>query len=189
MRGPARASTRCSRISTTRGAFVASPDFSQYGYCWLRDASFVAVALDRVGEHDAAARYHRWVGRTIGGAGIGPLIEAATENQLHGRPIVPSELPPARFSLEGVHVADDWPNFQLDGYGTWLWSVDAHVQACGRDELLAELRPGIARTARYLSAFAFEPCFDVWEETRRRDPHVDPCECLCGAACSRLATA
>ena len=31
------------------GAFIASPDFHQYHYCWLRDASFVAYALDRVG--------------------------------------------------------------------------------------------------------------------------------------------
>jgi GH15 family glucan-1,4-alpha-glucosidase len=29
------------------GAIVASPDFSQYQYCWLRDGSFIAHALDR----------------------------------------------------------------------------------------------------------------------------------------------
>ena len=30
------------------GALVASPDFGQYQYCWLRDSSFAAYALDRV---------------------------------------------------------------------------------------------------------------------------------------------
>ena len=34
---------------TVAGSFVASPDFSQYSFCWLRDASFVAYAADRVG--------------------------------------------------------------------------------------------------------------------------------------------
>src|ERR1700761_3187915 len=90
------------------GAFVASPDFSQYGYCWLRDASFVAVALDRAGEHDAAAKYHRWVDRAIGAAGIGPLIDSAIAHRLQGKALAPSELPPARFSLDGIHIADDW---------------------------------------------------------------------------------
>ena len=28
----------------SNGAFVASPDFAQYRYCWLRDGSFVAYA-------------------------------------------------------------------------------------------------------------------------------------------------
>ena len=41
------------------GALVASRDFANYNYCWLRDGSFIAFALDRAGEHDAAARFHR----------------------------------------------------------------------------------------------------------------------------------
>ncbi len=47
------------------GAMVASPDFAQYHYCWLRDSSFAAYALDRCGEHEASARYHAWVNRAI----------------------------------------------------------------------------------------------------------------------------
>ena len=31
------------------GALIASPDFAQYQYCWLRDGSFIAYALDRGG--------------------------------------------------------------------------------------------------------------------------------------------
>ncbi len=52
------------------GAFIASPDFGEYQYCWLRDASFVAYALDRGGVHEASSRYHAWVDRTIGSEGI-----------------------------------------------------------------------------------------------------------------------
>ena len=43
---------------TPSGAIVASPDFTQYHYSWLRDGSFVAYALDVVGAHEAAERYH-----------------------------------------------------------------------------------------------------------------------------------
>ena len=39
------------RNQEANGAIIASPDFDQYHYCWLRDGSFFAYALDRVGEH------------------------------------------------------------------------------------------------------------------------------------------
>jgi GH15 family glucan-1,4-alpha-glucosidase len=146
------------------GAFVASPDFSQYDYCWLRDASFVAAALDRAAEHDASRRYHEWVARVLGAEGIGPLMETATANQRTGRETAANELPPARFSLDGRRVSDDWPNFQLDGYGTWLWALDLHLRSAGTGEPSGELRGAVERTARYLSVFALQPCFDVWEE-------------------------
>jgi GH15 family glucan-1,4-alpha-glucosidase len=146
------------------GAFIASPDFGEYQYCWLRDASFVAYALDRGGEHEASARYHAWVDRTIGSAGIGPRIDEAIAHRLAGGQLVPGEMPPARFSLTGEVVADDWPNFQIDGYGTWLWSLSEHLALSGRLSLPPEWRDTVARTARYISTFAFDPCFDVWEE-------------------------
>jgi GH15 family glucan-1,4-alpha-glucosidase len=152
-------------LQSDNGAFVASPDFAQYNYCWLRDASFVAYALDRAGHHDAAGRYHSWVDRTIGTAGIGSQIDAAINDHLAGKPLVLGDMPPARFSLAGEAVADDdWPNFQIDGYGTWLWSLGEHLSLSRREELPPELRATVERTGRYLSTFAFEPCFDVWEE-------------------------
>ena len=33
------------------GAYVASPTFSQYGYCWLRDGTWIAYAMDIAGDH------------------------------------------------------------------------------------------------------------------------------------------
>ena len=32
---------------------------------------------------------------------------------------------PTRYTLDGElePEVDDWPNFQLDGYGTWLWAL------------------------------------------------------------------
>src|SRR3954466_14527860 len=53
------------RNQSASGAYVASPTFSQYGYCWLRDGSFTAYAMDRAGHHDSAASFLRWVDRTI----------------------------------------------------------------------------------------------------------------------------
>lgn len=37
------------RNQEANGAIIASPDFAQYHYCWLRDGSFCAYALDLAG--------------------------------------------------------------------------------------------------------------------------------------------
>jgi GH15 family glucan-1,4-alpha-glucosidase len=144
------------------GSLIASPDFAEYHYCWLRDSSFAAYALDRCDEHEASARYHDWVSRAI--HGIGDQIDAATERRRAGHTIDARMLPPARFSLDGTVTADDWPNFQIDGYGTWLWALRQHLSRAGRGGLPPELRQSAGRVAGYVAAFALDPCYDVWEE-------------------------
>ena len=73
-------------------------------------------------------------------------------------------MPPARFDLSGLVMRDGWPNFQIDGYGTWLWSLREHLERSGTRELPAGLVSAVERTARYLAEIGTEPCFDVWEE-------------------------
>ena len=163
------------------GAFVASPDFSQYHYCWLRDGSFTAYALDVAGEHAASARYHAWVGRAI--AGIGGRIDAAIARNREGGDLDPARMPPARFALEGSVVADDWPNFQMDGYGTWLWALGQHLSRTGREDVPPELGVAVTRVARYLSEFAFAPCYDVWEESGTA-VHTSTLSCVHGGLAS-----
>ena len=160
-RRPAR--PRLVALQEPSGAFVASPDFGEYQYCWLRDSSFIAYALDRAGMHGAAARYHAWVARALGDqTGIGPLIDEVVRRHRAGKPLDPTEMPPARFTLAGSVSADDWPNFQIDGYGAWLWGLEAHLEATGSD--VGPFVAVVERLGRYLHELAFEPCYDVWEE-------------------------
>jgi len=167
------------------GAFVASPDFSQYQYCWLRDASFVAYALDLVGEFAATERYHGWVARSV--EGIAGAMDGAVARSRMGLWLHPEAMPPARFSLAGLPASDDWPNFQLDGYGVWLWSLHQHLLSSGSRHLAAPLVPAVERTARYLAALAFTPCFDAWEEDGG-SVHTSTLACVYGGldAASRM---
>ena len=142
------------------GSFVASPDSGQYQFCWLRDSAFISHALDRAGERAAAARYHRWVAGAL--ARLRPAM--ADASALADRPDAAHRLPPARFALDGSTVRDDWPNFQIDGYGAWIWSLREHVRLAGDRGLLDEIRTAVDATWRYLDAMALHPCFDVWEE-------------------------
>jgi GH15 family glucan-1,4-alpha-glucosidase len=149
------------RCQSASGAFIASPDFSQYRYCWLRDGSFTAYALDRVGQHGSSAAYHDWVDSAIGS--IAGLMDRAIDKRRASKVIDPGDLPPARFALDGSTVDDNWPNFQIDGYGTWLWSLRQHLDLSGVSELPSLLRDAVELAAWYLATFAFDPCFDVWE--------------------------
>ena len=38
---------------------------------------------------------------------------------------------PARYNLDGTRHEDDWWNFQVDGYGTWLWALERHLGRTG----------------------------------------------------------
>jgi GH15 family glucan-1,4-alpha-glucosidase len=151
------------RNQVSNGAIIASPDFAQYHFCWLRDASFSAYALDLVGEHDASLRYHSWVNRAV--EGISEVIDRVIADREAGKPLDPIRMPPARFTLDGVAVVDDWPNFQIDGYGTWLWSLGQHLDLSGVHELPEVMRRSVERVAQYLAVFSLSPCYDVWEES------------------------
>jgi GH15 family glucan-1,4-alpha-glucosidase len=144
------------------GAYVASPSFDTYAYCWLRDSSFIAHAMDRAGHPESAARFHRWVGSTLGRhAG---KIDRLIARQSAGEPIALADQMHTRFMLDGQESAADWTNFQLDGYGTWLWALADHAQRADGQTLYAGLRPQVAQLARYLTAFWQTPCYDLWEE-------------------------
>ena len=145
------------------GAFVASPSFPTYGYAWLRDGAFCAHALDVVGERAAAAAFHGWVARSVEEHRL--LIESAVARIAGGDTPPHDEMPPARYTLDGDRERADgeepWPNFQVDGYGMWLWALEGHVDR-------GPLEDGLARTirmvARYLDASWRLKCFSCWEE-------------------------
>ena len=146
------------------GAYPAAAGFSQYGPCWLRDGSFIAHATDLAGRHDSAARFHAWVARTVA-AQAGTVAELLARRRA-GEPISEFDLLPTRYAVDGEWVKDGWPNFQLDGYGQWLWSLAGHLAATGQDELPAHLAAGVDVVVDYLSEFWDEPCYDCWEEFR-----------------------
>lgn len=150
------------RGQSPSGALVACPTFGTYAYAWLRDGAFSAHALDVAGERAAASAWHRWVASSI--EGHRPLIESAIAGVTAGRDLPPEAFPPARYTLEGtLEPLDDepWPNFQVDGYGMWLWALELHLDG-------GSLDPELARTvelvARFLEATWPVKCFSCWEE-------------------------
>jgi len=67
------------------------------------------------------------------------------------------------FRVDGSYGKDEWPNFQLDGFGTWLWALGEHTRMSG-EELSDEVLAAAQLVADYLSALWGRPCSDCWEE-------------------------
>lgn len=168
------------------GAYFASPTFSQYGYCWLRDGTWIAYGMDCSGDHASARAFYTWVGATL--TAHAPQVDALLAKLDRGETPQETDYLPTRFTVDGDPGTDDWWDFQLDGYGTWLWGLVAHVEATGDRALWDSLRPAVDLTVRYLAALWQSPNYDCWEEFRN-EVHLSTLAALYGglAAVDRYA--
>lgn len=166
------------------GAYPASPDFSAYsGYCWLRDGGFTAEGISRYGDTESAGRFHDWAARTL----------ARRRGQVHGLLAVSREgrtphrhqMLPTRFTFDGQDGADDWWDFQTDGYGTWLWSVVSFARRHGF--VLDRWQAGIEVAVDYLVGFWESPCYDWWEENAEHQ-HVSTLAAIYGGLAAVYGT-
>lgn len=140
---------------TPEGAYLAAPSFPTYRYSWFRDGAFIADAMDLHGRHDSANAFHAWVVRTLT-----PRLTAAGD-------VVGGEVLHTRYLPDGSTGAEEWPNFQLDGFGTWLWSYGRHVATTGLAPDAATLEV-VRRLALHLATRWAMPNFDCWEEHEHR---------------------
>jgi len=155
------------------GAYLASPNFAVYRYSWFRDGAFIADAMSRAGHAASAEAFFRWCSGVLEARAA--KIDTLIERHRTGQVIGPEEFLHARYTVEGDEVAQQWWNFQLDGYGTWLWALASHVRRTNGASLDA-YRRGIILSVRYLAEFWNEPSYDGGKrtsdnDTRRRSPH------------------
>lgn len=161
-------------LQDSSGAYPASPTFSAYkGYSWFRDGAFIADGVSAFGEVESASRFHSWCSRILVSRAeqIAAIVAAAAS----GNPVPDAAMLPTRFTFAGEEGADEWWDFQLDGYGTWLWAVVAHADRHKLD--LAPWREAMALAVDYLVSSWSRPCFDWWEE-RADEVHVSTLGCI-----------
>jgi GH15 family glucan-1,4-alpha-glucosidase len=140
------------------GAFVASPTFPVYHYSWFRDGTFIAQALDEWGKHEPARRFYEWGTRTVlanADDACAALVGAA------GEP--PARYLHTRYALDGARGGEDWPNFQLDGFGTFLWGLVDHLDRTD-GPVPEDWHTAVGLLTKYLRHLWRSPNFDCWEE-------------------------
>jgi GH15 family glucan-1,4-alpha-glucosidase len=69
-----------------------------------------------------------------------------------------------RYTLDGDPGSDDWPNFQLDGFGTLLWGWYNHLERTNKPVLPPLWASAAGLLVRYLAALWEKPNYDCWEE-------------------------
>ena len=118
------------------GAYVASPAFDNYAYCWFRDGAFVADAMREAGEVESCDRFLDWCARIVMRDPDGPFD--------------------ARYTLDGEREESEWPKRQIDGWGLFLGTIRRRGSSRWDD--------AGAHVARWLGRVWDEPSVDWWEE-------------------------
>ncbi len=157
------------------GAYIACPNMADYAYCWFRDGTFIAYAMGIVGEHNSARRFYAW-GATVINARAG-VVERALTKAARGEPLTATDYLHTRYTLDGQEGTDtNWPNFQLDGLGTWLWGLHKHLGSTGNTTLPDGWAQAADLVARYLAGLWRVPNYDCWEEFGEQvHPHTLAC--------------
>ena len=152
------------------GAYIASPNFPTYHYCWFRDGSFIAYAMDLAGQHKSARRFHQWVAERVNDRK--DLVRKSLAKARAGERLTEAEILHTRYRLDGTDgEPGNWPNFQLDGFGTWLWALNEHRKQNPEVRFSQELLDAAELVADYLSELWSRPNYDCWEEF---PDHVHP---------------
>jgi len=129
----------------------------------MRDSSYVAYALDLAGEHDSARNFHHWVVNVIGRYKFKiPLIKQALKS---AKPLKDEDFLFTRYTLGGSEdISVQWGNFQIDGYGTWLWAACGHFHMTGDKTWLRSVERSLSLIVEYLRLVWRLPNYDCWEE-------------------------
>lgn len=169
-------------LENQQGGYLACPNMPDYQFSWFRDGAFIAYAMTIDSHHhgishpsgldaqrDSAAKFHAWCVEMI--LQRREKLERSIARAEWGEPIVIADTLNARYTIGGEAGPDDWPEFQLDGPGLWLWSLAKYVDVTRCVPLPVAWHEAIDLTARYLAAVWQTPCYDCWEE-RGDDIHI-----------------
>jgi GH15 family glucan-1,4-alpha-glucosidase len=144
------------------GAYYASPNFPTYRYCWFRDSSYIAYSMNLCAVHQSAARFHQWTAGVVNRRA--DLIHRTICKVQASETLTEADVLHTRYTVDGHEgTLQKWENFQLDGFGTWLWSLNQHLLLSGQS-LPQAILDAAGLVAAYLEALWQHPCYDCWEE-------------------------
>ena len=143
------------------GAYIASPNFRVYNYSWFRDGAFIADAMSAVGENESALNFHKWATRVI--VEREEKIASLILRGKQGEKIANDEHLHCRYTAGGQESGEQWTNLQLDGFGTWIWSLDEFLNR--GNTLPSATYHAVEMLIGYLDTFWEIDTYDWWEES------------------------
>jgi len=146
----------------TDGGYLASPSFEPYQYCWFRDGSYIAYAMDLAGCHQSAVKFYNWSASTLK-RHVAKLAVCVNKKK-RGEILTKVDYFHCRFQLNGAETPGNWGNHQLDGLGVWLWAYCKHLELNRKKSAAVIDREILFLVRNYLAALWRYPCYDCWEE-------------------------
>jgi hypothetical protein len=141
------------------GQILASVAPGQWNIAWVRDMAYATVALVKSG-HVAEAK-----------AAI--AFQLGAQTGMYQQEVgAPYQISVVRYYGNGTEWSDennDGPNIEFDGFGLFLWELDAYVQATGDTALLGAWWPAVkGKVADVLaglqeSSGLIKPDSSIWE--------------------------
>jgi GH15 family glucan-1,4-alpha-glucosidase len=122
--------------------------------------------MDLWDKKDSANKFFDWSDRVISRQDL--KLKKILAMKKSGDNLINDDYLPTRYMLDGNECSDEWPNFQLDGYGTWLWTLSEHIKLTENNHLINKYKNSIKIAIDYLSNFWNYPNFDCWQENGER---------------------
>jgi GH15 family glucan-1,4-alpha-glucosidase len=135
-------------------------NFRVYDYSWFRDGSFIANAMVLAGDLVSARKFHQWAAVII--VDRAPRITQLLAKNRAGAAIELNEHLECRYTADGEEGSEPWTNFQLDGFGSWLWSLK-NFAASGA-QISEQMMEASQIITPYLCEFWSLDSYDWWEE-------------------------
>ncbi len=162
----------------THGGLIAAPEFDPewtqcggYGYCWGRDAAYIATAIGQAGFTAASERFYDWA------------LRAQEADGGFGQ----------RHFMDGS-LAPSW-GLQIDETASVVWGMWQHYRLTGDRAFLARMWGAMQRGADFLDAFV-DPADglpresrDLWEERNARHTYSAAAVWAALEACAGAAEA
>jgi glucoamylase len=115
-------------IDKNHGGIVAAPCMEpEYRFCWPRDATYVAYALDMCGFHDEAERFYKWCQRA-----------QEKEGGLY-----------QRYYIEARLRGPCWSS-QIDEIATVIWGIGKHFDLTGNYGFLKSMWSTVKQAANFI---------------------------------------
>jgi GH15 family glucan-1,4-alpha-glucosidase len=186
--------------SLQNGAIVAAnpdksaypPTVQNYGYVWIRDASYICISADFLGLRDIAERFFDWcLHRAEGFQKSGIFHNAYNVNgTIHGTLVSPTEPKVPKTARDRyIQLIHHGTQFQPDQNGSLLVAIGHHIKCFGiknifkYENLIQKTASGLSNS--WKNGQFVLPCFDLWEErcllpTQRRFHTYSLAMCIAG---------
>lgn len=131
------------------GAYLYPASESRFRLSWFLSGSFIAYAMDQVGESESAESFYNWCRFVI------EKYESKARTLIFkmqsGERVEENQLLHGVYTVDGEESESNHQFHQLGGFGSWLWGLSQHLKLSGQKEHFIHFQKAVEITIDYLA--------------------------------------